>query len=426
MKIAHYEQIISPELGNKIAGYGGFDVACRKTDDLVLSALALDDGQHKALLLSYDLISIDETMLDRIRSEAAKVLGIPDDYVIISCTHTHQGPHSCTHPVHFELFDEQYMEQLMDWTCEAAEKLKDSFIDVDAYFYSSKVDANVNRRFVKRDNRGDTFPVHRDMESLADEYCDQELGLLIFMQAGGHTPVAVLANYAAHPLATHAPGLGEHTITSDYPGFLRKAVMYESGAACIFVSGAAGDMFPKESELGQAAARRMAEKLCSAIMIAMIDAYRQPKRFKILNPEIKALRTKVDFKRRMDNPSPNGGVPPYYRGKDVFTLPLQFLSIGDVALVGVPGELLAELGQEIKWHSPFRKTFILYASTASFDYICHGNAFVSGGYEPWCQHMDSRGGLQLVNAAVDGLYQLKGYDAIPSLPKMVVTENDGS
>ncbi|MBR2873945.1 MAG: hypothetical protein IKB99_10655, partial [Lentisphaeria bacterium] len=86
------------------------------------------------------------------------------------------------------------------------------------------------------------------------------------------------------------------------------------------------------------------------------------------------------------------------------------------AFVGVPGEVLAELGQEIKWHSPFRKTFILYDSTAYFDYICHGNAFISGGYEAWSQLCDSRGGLQMVNAAVDGLYALKGIETIPSLP----------
>lgn len=424
MKIAHYEQIITPEVGTTIAGYGCFDETYRKTDELVLSLLALDDGQHKALVLGYDLIGMDETLIDRIRAEAAKVLGTPEDYVILSCTHTHEGPHTRTHAVHPEVFNTPYVEQLVKWTCEAVEKLKDSFIEVDAYFYSMKVDANVNRRFVKRDNRGTFFPHHRDMELLADEFCDQELGLLIFNPKGKDIPEAVLVNYAAHPLATHAPGLGCHSISPDYPGYLRKFVKDESGAACIFVSGAAGDMFPKDSETGQAAARRMGEKLCTAVMVAMIDARRQPKRFKLENPEIKALRTRFDVRRRMDNPRPDGGLPPYYRGKDVFSLPLQFLSIGDVALVGVPGELLAELGQEIKWHSPFRKTFILYASTAYFDYLCHGNALVSGGYEAWCQLFDSRGGLALVNAAVDGLYQLKGIDFIPSLPKMETTEND--
>ena len=415
MKIAKAEVIITPELGTTIAGYGTHDETIRIVDDLVLSLLALDDGKNKALILGYDLIGLDEELANRLRSAAAKALDVSEEYVILSCTHTHEGPHTRTLSRAPETFNAAYAEKLVAWSVEGVEKLKDSFIEVDICFYSMKVDANTNRRFVGRDNRGRFFPHHRDMEALADEYCDQELGLMLFYEKGSGKPVEVLANYAAHPLAAHAPGAGSHSISPDYPGYLRQFVKYESGADCIFLSGAAGDMFPKESEMGQAAARKMGEQLCSAIMLALCDAKRQPQRFKMENPEIKAAFSYVEVKRRMDNPEKHGGLQPCYRGKDSFKLPLQFLAVGDVALVGVPGELLAELGQEIKWHSPYRKTFILYASTAYFAYICHGNALLSGGYEAWTQLCDSRSGLKLVNAAVDGLYDLKGIESLPSL-----------
>ena len=416
MKIAKFEQIITPEVGTAIGGYGPFDETFRKVGELVVSMLAMDDGKNKALILGYDLIGMDEPLIDRVRHEAAQALGTPEDFVILSCTHTHEGPHTRTLCEHPETFNAAYAEQLIKWTVDSIKQLEGKFQEVDTYFYSMKVDANVNRRFVKRDNTGKFFPHCRDMEPLANEFCDQELGLLLFFDKETRMPVEVLANYAAHPLAAHAPGLGSHSLSPDYPGYLRQIVKYESGADCIFITGAAGDMFPKESELGQGAAERMAKQLASAVMLALCDARRQPKRFKIENPEIKALRTRFEVNRRMDNPRKFGGLNPYYRGKDIFSLPLQFLSVGDIAFVGVPGELLAELGQEIKWHSPFRKTFILYGSTAYFDYLCHGNALVSGGYEAWCQLFDSRGGLKLVEAAVDGLYKLKGIDVIPSLP----------
>ena len=415
MKIARFEQVITPEVGTTIGGYGPHDETVRKTDELVVSMLALDDGASKALILSFDLIGMDEPLADRVRSAAAEEMGIPEDFVILSCTHTHEGPHTRTLAAHPENFNSAYAEQLLEWVRAGIRELPGRFMETDVYFYSMKVDANVNRRFVKRDNRAEFFPHFRDMEALADEFRDQELGLLLFYGKDDGEPAAVLANFAAHPLAAHAPGLGSHSISPDYPGYLRKYVKYESGADCIFVTGAAGDMFPKESETGQAAARKMAEQLGSAIMLAFLDAKRQASRFRIDDPKIRALRTRFDVRRRMDNPRPNGGLPPFARGKDVFSLPLQFLSIGDVALVGVPGELLAELGQEIKWHSPFRRTFILYASTAYYDYLCHGNALVSGGYEAYCQLFDSRSGLALVNAAVDGLYELKGIDAVPSI-----------
>ena len=412
MKIAKFEQIITPEVGMTIAGYGPFDTTSRIVDDLVVSMLALDDGEQKALILGYDLIGMDEEIIDTIRSKAAAALEIPEDHVILSCTHTHMGPHTRTLASRPETLNKPYVEMLIRWTLEGISHLKDAFIEVDTYFYSMKVDANTNRRFIGRDNRGKFFPHCRDMEALADEYCDKELGLLLFFDRETRTPVEVLANYAAHPLASHAPGLGSHSISPDFPGYLRRFVKYESGADCIFLSGAAGDMFPKDSETGQAAAKKMGEQLCTAIMLALCDARRQASRFKLEDPKIKALRTRCEVNKRMDKT--HHGLQPYYQEKEKFALPLQFLSIGDIAFVGVPGELLAELGQEIKWHSPFRKTFILYASTAYFDYLCHGNALVSGGYEADCQLCDSRSGLKLVNAAVDGLYELKGIDVISS------------
>lgn len=416
MKIARFEQIITPETGVQLAGYDPFAEAVRIADDLVVSMLALDDGRNKALILGYDLLGMDEITIERIRREAALILGTAEEFIIVSCTHTHEGPHSATLPEAPENFNRKYVEKLIELTLDGVEKLKDKFVESEVFFYSMKVDANTNRRWVARDNSGKFFPHHRDMEALSDEFCDKELGMLLFGEVGTRNIIEVMVNYAAHPLAAHASSLGSHTISADYPGYLRKFIKDETGADCIFVSGAAGDMFPKESELGLDAARRMGEQLGRAVLLAMIDAKRQPARFKLENPEIKAMLTRVEVNRRKDDPRTDA-VPPYYQNKDKFQLPLQLLAIGDVALVGVPGELVAELGQEIKWHSPFRKTFILYASTAFLDYLCHGNALLQGGYEPWCQLFDSRSGLKIVNAAVDALYDLKGIDALPSLPR---------
>ena len=175
MKIAKTEVVITPELGTTIAGYGPYDETFRIVDDLVLSLLALDDGKNKALILGYDLIGLDEALANRLRSEAAKALGVSDEYVILSCTHTHQGPHTRTLSRAPETFNTAYAEKLVAWTLEGVEKLKGTFVEAETYFYSMKVDANTNRRFVGRDNRGRFFPHHRDMEALADEYCDQEL-----------------------------------------------------------------------------------------------------------------------------------------------------------------------------------------------------------------------------------------------------------
>ena len=44
MKISHFEQIITPEIGTCIAGYYAHDESTEILDDLKLSILLMDDG----------------------------------------------------------------------------------------------------------------------------------------------------------------------------------------------------------------------------------------------------------------------------------------------------------------------------------------------------------------------------------------------
>ena len=94
-------------------------------------------------------------------------------------------------------------------------------------------------------------------------------------------------------------------------------------------------------------------------------------------------------------------------GRDTEKMELQVLSIGDVAFVGVPGELVNELGLEIKWHSPFKRTFIAYCATDYFGYISTLNQVAAGGYEPQSQHFASRDTLRLVATVQDALLDLR-------------------
>ena len=63
------------------------------------------------------------------------------------------------------------------------------------------------------------------------------------------------------------------------------------------------------------------------------------------------------------------------------------LAIGPVLLIGVPGELVAELGSVLKWFSPFKRAYIMYQATDSLDYIAHPNAYLWGGFETFCAQL---------------------------------------
>ena len=404
MKIAYAEKVISPEIGIKLAGYDLNDVSVEKLDELYLSALALDDGTKKVVIISYDLLGIDEEWIKKIRAETAQVFGGAESDCILSCTHTHTGPNTRSLAVMPEILETEYLQKLKKWTVETVREIfSGPFTDTTVYFYSGQCDENRNRRFIGPENRCSFLPHRRDMERIADGVCDKEIGGLCFMNKQTGLPEYVIGNYAAHPLAGHSPGLGGLRISADFPGAFRKYIKAETGASCMFLSGAAGDMVPHGDETGSEAIRKVGVRLASDAIAGMIVATRNSSSFRLEN---ETLQSCIETREYAVRATKVDKMPPAYKGKKTVQLDIQLLSIGDICLIGVPGELLTELGLEMKWHSPFRKTFILYCSTAYFCYLCHGNALVSGGYEGGAQWLDSHGGLKLVNTAVEGAYKL--------------------
>jgi len=82
------------------------------------------------------------------------------------------------------------------------------------------------------------------------------------------------------------------------------------------------------------------------------------------------------------------------------------LAVGPVLFIGVPGELVAELGSVLKWFSPFKRTYILYQSTDSLDYIAHPNAYRWGGFEAMVGQLSPGAARPLVNAILDAAEEL--------------------
>ena len=402
MKIAFTTKNISPEVGVRLAGYGPNDFSSSKHDDLCLSVLALNDGKSTCVMLGYDLLGIDSKYIGIIRGKCAEIVGGSAERIIVSCTHTHCGPHTRTLP-NCDRLETGYLETLIDLTVGAVnEVVNGEWYDTDVSWYALNCDENVNRRYVGNDNRCTFLPHRPFLEPLCDGVRDRELGVICFRDRASGDIRYVIGNYAAHPLAGHTPGTGGHRISADFPGVFRDYLKSEIGCESMFLSGAAGDMVPKGHESGFAAAKKVGTELAMAAIRGVISAGRAGAAHLLKDDTLRfgTKRFGAAVRKCLEK------LPPDHLGKTEIELEIQLVSIGDLCFVGVPGELLAELGLEIKWHSPFRKTFILYCSTGYFAYLCHGNALTQGGYEAAQQYFESRMGLKLVNAAVDGSYEL--------------------
>ena len=407
MQIAHFKRNITPEIPCLVAGYTYTDVAKKVRDDLFMTGLCCDDGKNRILILSFDLLALDEWFIKRTRKNCAEILQVPESAVLFTCTHNHSGPQTIAEANAEDKENLPYMEMLENAIYEEAKKLKEAvFTSCDVYFYSARTDENRNRRYTSCDNMASFTPHRREMLPLADGFADKEFGALIFTLPGKHDPIYAVGNYAAHPLAGHCAGLGSYCISADFPGAFRKYVEEESGAECMYISGASGDMIPKEDELGSEAARQMGVNLAKVMLGAMVDAPRNPARFKLQDPHTGSLITSFKAplrKRYYKNPEK---LASYYVDQEEFCEEIQIVNIGEIAFVGLPGEPCAELGQEIKWHSPFKKTFIAFCATSYIDYIVPANFFISGGYESKVHRLSARNTIDFVKCAVDGLFSL--------------------
>jgi len=399
LKIGTARKAITPEIGTLLAGYDANVVSDGIRDDLYISGIAFDDGMKRALLLSYDLLGLDEDIVNEIRKKCAAANGLEAGDIILTCTHTHSGPHTRRNLL--ADLDKDYVAKVINWSIEAASDAFKCMLEVDLFHYSVQCHENINRRVILPDNSCKNLPSFKHLEPLANNITDPELGILYFVDKTKKTPVATLVNYAAHPLACQTGGASGRKISSDYPGVLRKYVESELGGFCSFTSGACGDLHPRRFENGFARTDEIGTTIGRITTEHFFDAARNQEMFKTNKADIKTHSSfvKVPFR---DNEEKSK----LYGDQKSIRLELQFLAIGDICFVGVPGELLVEPGLEIKWNSPFRKTFILYNSTAYISYISHANAYLEGGYETDTALLASTASFTIVSAAIDALNQM--------------------
>ena len=84
--------IITPPLGTPLYGYAFQRKATKVNDDLRATAIAVKQGELKAILISVDVVSIGVDLGDKVRKQIEEETTVPFKNITISATHTHSGP----------------------------------------------------------------------------------------------------------------------------------------------------------------------------------------------------------------------------------------------------------------------------------------------------------------------------------------------
>lgn len=402
-----------------LAGYALYP-ATGVHDDLYASAVYLQDGEQQALLISYDLLAMEKELIARLKQGLQTALGLDPSAIFFTCTHTHEGPEVRERKFRDRWYGEErpayldaYLTFLAAKTIEVAQAAKQSAQDCDLLVNRAYVDENLNRRFFLSDEHYLSIPGNKHLAPIAQEYADKELGIFAFCPVGSRRPFGLIVNYTMHPLtAGHVSSL----ISADVPGVVRRLIKESLGYIPCYITGATGDNHPKAPEAGFAETERVGQVLAIETIKRCYDALQvaAPVRLRYLTRTVPLrLRTRADFEK----------LPRHGEGEAAIrdnlvrveqpgaTVAVEFslLAIGPVLFIGVPGELVAELGSVLKWFSPFKRTYIMYQATDSLDYIAHPNAYLWGGFETFCAQLSPTAVRPLMNAILDAAEAISDY-----------------
>jgi len=385
-------------------------------DDLYAKAVVLDDGRTKAAVVTCDFLGPDRTFVQEIRGIVEDRTGIEGAHVMVCGSHTHSGPMSSP-PIFWERKEDEDIEgewaKLLPRTIAgavlmAADRLEEAKIG----FGAGEADVGVNRRH--RNEAGEVGAIAPDPSRVRDP----QVGVVRVDRADGR-PLAVLVNYACHAVVLGADNL---LVSADYPGYAMRTLERVLGdVTVLFANGCCGNINPRWRGSFEAAERSGTVlagevlKVLQEIEPSAEGALRMEQRL-IFMP-LKAFPTLEEAKRAVEEkkallsqygdeelPEHMGGlrgelIHAQYRVSVIEGLSahqfkedlkqrrmateMQVLTVGDAALVMLPGEIFAEIGLEIKERSPFERTFVIgYANDYGVSYVPTAQAYEEGGYEP--------------------------------------------
>jgi len=394
---------ITPPAGLPMWGYGArHDMLSEGAlDTLYAKAIVIHAGSQKLAIVGLDLGRGPTTaMIDQIRSAISAGAGI--EHVMISGTHTHHGP--CIELIDREGFGKGNFDKAVAYNEKLPELIVEAILEADANARPAKIGVAKTNLALNRNRQTKRKP----------KAVDPMLGIIRFDDEQGR-PIAVLVNFAAHPVMTD-PRILKYS--ADFPGHLENKVESELATNCVFMQGASGDLSPNPSQDFREVQAYGEELAMHVLKLA--------ESVETTVPEKPSVDGKVDrflFKSRVDFSNP---LISFAYEKAFFPalihcfveehrdgVPAELNSIllnGNVALVGGSGEFFCNHSNRLKERSYIDHTFFFGYCNGHNLYFPTIEATSEGGYgaDPSVSPVELGAGEKMMNQALINLYTMAG------------------
>jgi hypothetical protein len=400
-KVGFAKRDITPQAPTPMWGYGDRHAMLSEgtLEPLLAKAVVIEAGNERLAIVGMDIGRGPTTsMMKQIRAAVAEQADV--GHVMIAGSHTHHGPV-------IELTDRagygkgkydgavQYSQHLPELLIEAIVEARSNAVPARIGVATKNLELNRNRH-TKR----------------MPKPTDPMLAVIRFDDAAGR-PLAVIANFAAHPVTMDVMVL---KFSPDYPGALQKRVEDSLQANCLFMPGASGDMSPNRGALngtqyGQALgdhvvalARSIETKSPDNPSIqGKVNRFQFSSRVDFKNSILMAMFEQAFFPELVRNYAAEfaDGIEP-----ELTTVLLN----GDLALVGGSGEFFCNHANRLKERSYVKDTLFFGYCNGHHLYFPTIEAASEGGYggDAAVAPVQIGAGEQMLNQALINIYSMLG------------------
>jgi hypothetical protein len=324
-------------------------------------------------------VGLGEPLVTQVKVEISQSVGIQVESIMLHSTHTHSGPAAA-----FLRGCGRIDQRYVDWLQTKIRQVGiDAFSDMaevaGVYWNEMPIDGiSFNRVY------GDSGPIDPNVRTLVINRINA-------------SPIMIV-NYACHPVANGANDM----VSADYPGYVMKAIE-ENGIDPLYVTGFCGDIDPPVQRdyrtmenHGERIARVALESINSSVEIEY-DSLDFGIRLINLPYEIPSqddLLTRLDdaLSCLEEDPSDMVALVTISWVKDALLnlhesdmkthakTYIQALKIGDLYIIGIPGEVFTQFGLDLRQRNPGIRLMTANTSNAPIGYIPTADEFDRQGY----------------------------------------------
>lgn len=447
LKVGFAKVEVNPQFGTPIAGYYQMRRMDGVLDPIYVIAVAFENQDSRAVLLSIDNVGIVKTEMDILRAAVAERIGTVTDAVYAECTHSHTAPEVRLGSVLAGAYSDEDIKKCNDYfawlvgkACDAASLAFQDLAPAKLSVTRGIADkVSFIRRFRMPDGSVLTNPRELYSETIGPAgEADETVQLLIIKRE--NAPEIGIVNFQVHPDV-----IGGCKISSDYPHFVRQT--YETlieNSRCVYLNGTCGDTNHADWSIwntdkcfrGYDRARYMGRKIAMAAvanyeLAEPLNGDRITFGSKVVTVKInKGTEEELPLARELTEYYNIHGLEEstaYVQEKmgiadmvpaktllrrylridslknapDERDLYVTALIVGDVAFAGIPGEPFTEVGRSIKNQSKFTLTIPSCLANGCEGYYPTQAAFDEGGYEAETAKYAAGTAEKLIEASVE-------------------------